>query len=83
MNDILDLYARKYNPKEPVLGIDEKAIQILDHLHSPLKLKKEHGVRIDYQYNRKGIANIFLFVDSSYDEIDTRVSTTTPSFTVL
>lgn len=75
MNDILDLYARKYNPKEPVLGIDEKVVQILDHLHSPLELKKEYGVRIDYQYKRKGIANIFLAVEPKGGKRITKVTT--------
>lgn len=75
MNDILDLYARKYDPKEPVIGIDEKTVQLLDHLHAPLQLKKDQGVRIDYQYKREGTANIFLAVQPKGGKRITKVTT--------
>ncbi len=63
MEDIIDLYTRPYNLKEPVIGIDEKTFQLLDHLHDPITLRPKHGIRVDYQYKRKGTANIFVGVE--------------------
>jgi transposase len=62
--DILKLYARKYNRREPVIGVDEKTVQILSHLRNPLPLVKEHGIRVDFHYKRNGVANIFVAVES-------------------
>nr|MDO8115492.1 IS630 family transposase [Candidatus Sigynarchaeota archaeon] len=63
MEDVLDLYAKQYNPDEPVIGVDEKTLQLLDHLHSPLPMSSTHGTRVDYQYKRNGSVNIFVGIE--------------------
>nr|MDO8118185.1 IS630 family transposase [Candidatus Sigynarchaeota archaeon] len=63
MDDVLDLYARPYNEEEPVVCIDEKTLQFLDHLRSPRPITTEHCERVDYQYKRNGVANIFVCVE--------------------
>ena len=63
MEGVLDLYARPYDPKEPVIGVDEKTLQLLEHLRAPVPMNKEHCERVDYQYKRKGTANIFVGVE--------------------
>ncbi len=35
MNALLDLYELPYNPAEPILGLDEKSKQLLEHSRKP------------------------------------------------
>lgn len=63
MEHVLDLYAKPYNPDEPVVGVDEKTLQLLDHLHSLVPMSRTHGTRVDYQYKRNGSVNIFVGVE--------------------
>lgn len=63
MEHVLDLYARPHDPKEPVIGVDEKSLQLLDHLHAPVPGNRDHHARVDYQYKRMGATNIFVGVE--------------------
>ena len=63
MNELLDLYALPYNEKEPIVCVDEKSLQLLDDVRNPIPLKSGHGIRVDYQYKRKGTTNIFMGVE--------------------
>lgn len=63
MYDILDLYNEPYNPKEPVIGLDEKTKQIIADKRSRVPMKPGSPERYDYEYVRKGTANIFVAVD--------------------
>lgn len=67
MEDVLDLYAEPYDPKRPVVCIDETPVQLLGEHRAPLPMQpssegKSEGkpVREDYQYERRGTANIFM-----------------------
>lgn len=63
MEHILDLYAKPYNPKEPILCFDEKSIQLLKDTR-PIKQTKVGSVRKrDYEYERNGTQNIFVSVE--------------------
>jgi len=64
MEDILDLYDRIYNSKEPVICLDEKPIQLLENLRNP-KISNKIGCikKRDHQYRRKGTANVFCAVE--------------------
>ena len=63
MMDILEIYERPYNPLEPVICLDEKSIQLLDHTRGPLPIKPGTPERYDSEYERKGTANIFVMVE--------------------
>lgn len=63
MMDILELYERDYNPKIPVICFDEKTVQLLAHIRTPLPMKPGMPQRYDSEYERKGTANIFVFVE--------------------
>jgi transposase len=61
MYALLDLYAKPYNPAEPVVNVDEKHKQIQSHVRDPLPLRPDgHGNREDDHYKRNGSANIFV-----------------------
>lgn len=71
MYDLLDLYAKPYNPKEPVVCVDEKSKQLLQETRTPLlgKVKK-----MDYEYKRNGTANIFVAVEPLVGEYATQTT---------
>jgi len=63
MYDILDLYAEPYNPEQPVIGVDEKPKQLISDSRKPIPMKPGKLERYDYEYERKGKANIFMAVE--------------------
>ncbi len=63
MEDVLEVYTRPYNPKRPQVCVDETSKQILDDLQEPLPLKPGQPKRYDYEYEREGVANLFMFVE--------------------
>jgi len=75
MEDVLGIYKREYNPKIPVICMDEKPVQLLDEIRervtaTPLSIDPETGLsksgkveRIDSEYVRCGTASIFMFCE--------------------
>lgn len=63
MSDVLELYERPYNPKEPLICFDEKSKQLLAHSRKPLPMKPGMPERVDSEYIRKGTVNIFMMVE--------------------
>jgi len=54
MYDLLDLYARPFRSKEPVICLDEKSKQLLKDSRPPLSIKPGTPLRMDYEYVRGG-----------------------------
>jgi hypothetical protein len=65
MEDVLDLYARAYDPKRPQICFDEKSVQLIAETRQPLPSKPGQPQRFDYEYQRKGTANLFVFFQPS------------------
>ena len=63
MYDVLDLYEEPYNPKRPVLGLDEKPKQLLEDSRTPIPMQQGKPAKQDYEYKRRGTANIFVCVE--------------------
>lgn len=63
MYSILDLYEEPYNPKKPVIGLDEKPKQLIEDSRTPIPLKPGKTAKQDYEYIRRGKANIFMAVE--------------------
>jgi len=63
MYDILDLYAEPYDPRYPVIGVDEKPKQLIEDSRTPIPMKPGKLTRYDYEYIRRGKANIFMAVE--------------------
>lgn len=64
MYELLELYARPYDAREPVICLDEKSKQLLRETRRPLAAKPG-GIllRQDYEYERAGTCNIFVAVE--------------------
>ena len=63
MEEVLETYAEAYDPKHPVLCMDEQPVQLLKETRVPIAATKKHGKRVDYEYERNGTASIFMFAE--------------------
>lgn len=63
MEEVLDVYTRPYDPRRPVVCMDECPKQLLRETRGPLPLAPGRPARRDHEYERAGVANIFLFCE--------------------
>lgn len=62
MEDILDLYAESYQPAFPVICFDEVPYQMVSETRLPLPMQSGKPQRYDFEYNREGTCNLFMFL---------------------
>ncbi len=74
MENVLDTYAQPYDPRYPVLTMDEQPVQLLKETRQPIPATKFHPRRVDYEYERAGTASIFMFAEplSGWREVRVR-----------
>ena len=63
MEDILEVYARPYDPDFPVVCMDESSIQLIGEVQDPIPAAPGHPELMDDEYVRNGVASIFLEVE--------------------
>jgi len=63
MEEVLETYAKPYDPTRPVLCMDEQPVQLIKETRTPIEATAKHGRRVDYEYERAGTANIFMFTE--------------------
>ena len=63
MEEVLETYAQAYDAEQPVLCMDEQPVQLSKEIRMPIAATKEHGKRVDYEYERNGTASIFMFAE--------------------
>src|SRR5680860_577626 len=63
MEDVLDSYARPYDPKVPVVCMDEKPYQLLGHARAPIPATPGSDRKEDSEYVRGGTCSIFVWVE--------------------
>jgi hypothetical protein len=63
MEDVLAVYERTYDPKRPVVCVDESNKALRATPHGTLPVAPAHPQRQDYEYKRNGTANIFMTVE--------------------
>jgi hypothetical protein len=63
MEDVLRLYARKYDPAEPVVCLDERPVVLREDARPGSPMKPGRLARVDYEYVRCGTANIYCIVE--------------------
>jgi hypothetical protein len=63
MEEVLDTYAMAYDPACPVLCMDEQPVQLFNETRTPIPATARHAKRVDYEYERAGTANIFMFTE--------------------
>ena len=60
MEQVLDVYKRPYSPSNPMVCMDESPKQLIKETRVPLEMKSGSEKRVDYEYQRCGVCNIFL-----------------------
>ena len=61
MEDVLEVYAEPYDPTRPKVNFDETTKQLLKETRQPLLAQPGRPQRYDYEYERNGTRNLFLF----------------------
>jgi len=59
----LSVYARTHDPARPVVCMDEKPYQLLDHARDPIPAGPGRDLRVDSEYVRHGTCSIFVWVE--------------------
>ena len=60
MEDVLSVYTRPRDPDRPVVCHDETSKQRVAETRSPVAMRPGRPARVDYEYTRNGVANLFM-----------------------
>jgi transposase len=63
LEDVLEVYQRPLDPAHPVICRDETSQQLVGEIRLPLPAEPGQGQREDDEYERRGVANVFLFCE--------------------
>jgi hypothetical protein len=63
MEEVLETYEKPYDPACPVLCMDEQPVQLVKETRPPIEATVDHPQRVDYEYERAGMVNIFMFTE--------------------
>jgi hypothetical protein len=63
MEDVLEVYHRPYDPQIPMVCMDEQPVQLIQEVRHPLPAEEGKPERYDYEYERNGTANLFMFTE--------------------
>lgn len=60
MEDILDVYQRPYDPSRPLVCMDEMSKPLISETRVPVPMTSGQPKKYDYEYERKGVNNVFM-----------------------
>ncbi len=63
MEDVLDVYCRPYDPARPVVCMDETSKQLVAEVRPAIPAAPGQSERYDVEYERCGVAEVFLFTE--------------------
>jgi hypothetical protein len=63
MEDVLSVYKLPYDPERPVVCMDEMSKQLIGEVRQGKGVAPWKPARQDYEYERKGTCNLFLFCE--------------------
>lgn len=63
MEDVLELYEEPYDSARPVICMDETSKQLVGETRTPIAAGPSQPRRIDYEYERHGTADLFVFTE--------------------
>lgn len=61
MEDVLDVYHLPQDPRFPIVCFDETSKQLIGEIATPLPAEPGQAQRSDYEYERNGVQNLFMF----------------------
>lgn len=74
MEDVLEVYKRPYDPRRPVVCLDETSKQLIGEVSTPMSASPGQVFRYDYEYVRNGVANIFMIFEPLAGQRDVEVT---------
>ena len=74
MEDVLEVYKRPYDPRRPVVCLDETSKQLIGEVQTPVDAAPGHVARYDYEYVRNGVANLFMIFEPLAGQRDVEVT---------
>ena len=63
MENVLEVYTQPYDPNRPQVCMDETSKQLLSDVRQSLPVQTGQPERIDYEYQREGVADLFMFFE--------------------
>ena len=63
MEQLLELYRRPYDPRRPVVCMDEQPVQLVSESRQPIAAAPGRAKRVDYEYVREGTCTVWMFVE--------------------
>lgn len=63
MEDVLEVYHRPFDPRRPLICIDEASKQLVGEVAQPVPAAPGQPARFDYEYVREGTANLFMIFE--------------------
>jgi hypothetical protein len=63
MEQVLEVYKRPYDPKRPVVCMDEQPKQLISESRRQVPAAPGQPARVDYEYVREGVCNVWMFVE--------------------
>jgi hypothetical protein len=63
MDNVFETYAQLYDPRFPVVCMDEQPVQLLKETRVPIAATKHHARRGDSEYERAGTASVCMFAE--------------------
>ncbi len=63
MEDVLAVYTRPEDAQYPLVCMDETSKQLLSDVRDPLPAQAGQPQRVDYEYKREGVADLFMFFE--------------------
>jgi hypothetical protein len=63
MEDVLEVYKRPYDEKQPVVCLDETNRQLIEEVQTPRPVQPGQIAQYDYEYVRNGVANLFMMFE--------------------
>ena len=63
MEDVLALYTQPEDPQRPLVCMDEVPKQLISDVRDPIPAQPGQPLRVDYEYQRHGVANLFMFFE--------------------
>jgi len=63
MEDVLEVYHLPYDPRYPVVCMDESCKQLIGEVRTPIPCEPGQPQRLDDEYVRNGVAEIFMEVE--------------------
>ena len=76
MEDLLTLYTQPEDPQRPLVCMDEVPKQLISDVCEPIPAQPGQPLRVDYEYQRNGVANLFMFFEPFQGQRHVKVTNT-------